>query len=202
MSSVGGGGGGGIDNLDVIGKSQAQIVAILRIKPVGSIVHLLVRRQVHQCQLNTNNCLTCHFLLNSTYQCPNLLNTPMNQITNHLTCEKLSNWVDTRKCSSPPLQMTLYYDGLTNLERVYHPNYPNTIKLKTNINKNNDKINPINSLTDTSYIADSIYGGVIVKCVIEGGAAHKVSSPSTSPPPFFSLFTNGFYYYLYYINIR
>ncbi|KAH9579252.1 hypothetical protein MS3_00009466 [Schistosoma haematobium] len=113
-----------IDNLDVIGKSQAQIVAILRIKPVGSIVHLLVRRQVHQCQLNTNNCLTCHFLLNSTYQCPNLLNTPMNQITNHLTCEKLSNWVDTRKCSSPPLQMTLYYDGLTNLERVYHPNYP------------------------------------------------------------------------------
>ncbi|CAH8622355.1 unnamed protein product [Schistosoma bovis] len=241
-----------IDNLDVIGKSQAQIVAILRIKPVGSIVHLLVRRQVHQCQLNTNNCLTCHFLLNSTYQCPNLLNTPMNQITNHLTCDKLSNWVDTRKCSSPPLQMTLYYDGLTNLERVYHPNYPlypdvillrlhiplipineenvdhlknskncldtttntttnnsnsnnlltttslrqmrlgvsvresnssrasklnelsqNTIKLKTNINKNNDKINPINSLTDTSYIADSIYGGVIVKCVIEGGAAHK-----------------------------
>lgn len=78
----------------------------------------------------------------------------------------------------------------------------NTIKLKTNINKNNDKINPINSLTDTSYIADSIYGGVIVKCVIEGGAAHKVSSPSTPLPPFFSLFTNGFYYYLYYINIR
>ncbi|VDO26051.1 unnamed protein product [Schistosoma margrebowiei] len=244
------------DTLHVIGKSQAQIVAILRIKPVGSIVHLLVRRQVHQCQLNTNDCLTCHLLLNSTYQCSNLLNTSINQITNHLPYGKLStyyNWFDTRKCSSPPLQMTLYYDGLTNLERVYHPNYPvypdvillrlhiplipineenidhfknskncldtttnttnnnnsnsnnpltitnlrqmrlgvsvresnssrasklnelsqNTIKLKTNINKNNDKINHINTLTDISYIADSIYGGVIVKCVIEGGAAHK-----------------------------
>uniref|UniRef100_A0A5K4F7K8 Par3_HAL_N_term domain-containing protein n=1 Tax=Schistosoma mansoni TaxID=6183 RepID=A0A5K4F7K8_SCHMA len=244
-----------IDNLDVIGKSQAQIVAILRIKPVGSIVNLLVRRQVHICQLHTQDCLTCQLLnstitssssssSSSTYQSPDVLN------TRNLKCCDLTlphgklpsnySWIDTRKCSSPPLQMTLYYDGLTNLERVFHPNYPlypdvillrlhiplipineenidnpknclnssnnttnsnspltttslrqmrlgvsvresnssrasklnelsqNTIKLRTN----EDRMNQITSFTD-SYIADSIYGGVIVKCIIEGGAAHK-----------------------------
>ncbi|CAI2732846.1 unnamed protein product [Schistosoma spindalis] len=113
-----------IDNLNVIDKSQAQIVAILRIKPVGSIVNLLVRRQVHLCQLNTIDCLTCNYLLNKQ----------INPIINNLKyCnlllpyEKLStnyNLFDIRKCSSPPLQMTFYYDELTNSERVFHSNYP------------------------------------------------------------------------------
>lgn len=87
-------------------------------------MNLLVRRQVHLCQLNTINCLTCNYLLNKQ----------INPIINNLKyCnlllpyEKLStnyNLFDIRKCSSPPLQMTFYYDELTNSERVFHSNYP------------------------------------------------------------------------------
>ncbi|CAH8553432.1 unnamed protein product [Schistosoma turkestanicum] len=255
-----------IDDLDVIGKSQAQIVAILRIKPIGSIVNLLVRRQLHICQLHTQDCLLCnhhhhHNHPTTTNQCPDLLNTEMNQLTRNVNgsmhekqLQSTYPWIDdnnnnnnnnnnTRKCSSPPLQMSIYYDGLNNFERVCHSNYPlypdvlllrlhiplipinegneenlknptsttnnnntntlttsslrqmrlgvsvresnssrasklneftqNTIKANKNIKLfNEEKINQISSFTD-SYIADSIYGGVIVKCIIEGGAAHK-----------------------------
>ncbi|KAF7233121.1 hypothetical protein EG68_05643, partial [Paragonimus skrjabini miyazakii] len=37
-----------IDDQDVVGKTQSQIVAMLRVKPVGSVVKLLVSRQVSQ----------------------------------------------------------------------------------------------------------------------------------------------------------
>ncbi|KAF8563874.1 hypothetical protein P879_02445 [Paragonimus westermani] len=37
-----------IDDQDVVGKTQSQIVAMLRVKPVGSVVKLLVSRQISQ----------------------------------------------------------------------------------------------------------------------------------------------------------
>ncbi|KAK4467705.1 hypothetical protein MN116_008477, partial [Schistosoma mekongi] len=126
-----------IDDLDVIGKSQTHIVAILRIKPVGSIVNLLVRRHVHRCELHLHDCLTCCNMLHS-FQ---LYSNEMNQLTRqynskystltHSKYSSISSWNDlqvntlnTRKCTSPPLSMMIHYDGLDNLESVHHPNYP------------------------------------------------------------------------------
>ncbi|KAH8856285.1 sap-97 [Schistosoma japonicum] len=224
-----------------VGKSQTHIVAILRIKPVGSIVNLLVRRHVHRCQLHLHDCLTCYNMLHSLQ----LYKDEMNQSTRqHFKCSTLTHnkytstnpWIDlqlernTRKCSSPPLSTNTYSDGLESLYpdvillRLHIPlipvndentdnikNYPinctantspsiglrqmrlgvsvrestssrasklneltqNTLKAQTYRKlHNDDRMNQITLLTD-SYIADSIYGGVIVKCIIEGGAAHK-----------------------------
>ncbi|CAH8866134.1 unnamed protein product [Trichobilharzia szidati] len=271
-----------IDHLDVIGKTQAQIVSILRIKPIGSIVNLLVRRQVHLCQLSNSQDYhpTCSWLnqSNCICQCPSVVN----QLSSRMLkcCNPASGkppiWFEcqsdriTRKCTSPPLPITSYYDGCTNFERVYHPNYPpypdvillrlyiplipvgeentdgskalstsrsntTTTSTDTPAGSNNpntttisaaglrqmrlgvsvressssrtSKLNELSqntikmmkpgtksssddkasytfsssssssTSTSTSWadacLADSIYGGVIVKCVIEGGAAHK-----------------------------
>nr|CAH8866308.1 unnamed protein product [Trichobilharzia regenti] len=243
-----------IDHLDVIGKTQAQIVSILRIKPIGSIVNLLVRRQVHLCQLNASqDYSTCNWLNQSTCicQCPSAGQPPSRMLKCcNPTLGKPPIWFEcqsdriTRKCTSPPLPITSYYDGCTNFERVYHPSYPpypdvillrlttstatpgnntsstatisatglrqmrlgvsvressssrtsklnelsqNTIKMMkpgTKSSSSEDKATYTFSSSSSSSIststswadaclADSIYGGVIVKCVIEGGAAHK-----------------------------
>ncbi|TGZ66932.1 hypothetical protein CRM22_005068 [Opisthorchis felineus] len=56
-----------VDDQDVMGKTQAQIVSMLRVKPVGSVVNLLVRRQ-HPCSLTVPR----HLVLSSR-QCPGCL---------------------------------------------------------------------------------------------------------------------------------
>ncbi|XP_018653521.1 putative sap-97 [Schistosoma mansoni] len=142
---------------NVIGKSQAQIVAILRIKPVGSIVNLLLYPDVILLRL--------HIPL-----------IPINEenIDNPKNCLNSSN--NTTNSNSPLTTTSLRQMRLgvsvreSNSSRASKLNElsQNTIKLRTN----EDRMNQITSFTD-SYIADSIYGGVIVKCIIEGGAAHK-----------------------------
>ncbi|KER24118.1 hypothetical protein T265_14490, partial [Opisthorchis viverrini] len=56
-----------VDDQDVMGKTQAQIVSMLRVKPVGSVVKLLVRRQL-PCSLTVPR----HLILSSR-QCPGCL---------------------------------------------------------------------------------------------------------------------------------
>ncbi|KAG5441633.1 hypothetical protein CSKR_202262 [Clonorchis sinensis] len=56
-----------VDDQDVMGKTQAQIVSMLRVKPVGSVVNLLVRRQL-PCSLTVPR----HLVLSSR-QCPGCL---------------------------------------------------------------------------------------------------------------------------------